>query len=208
MFQTVINNINSSVDTSPEIKKQFLEFLANNKDTMFSRENSLGHVTCSMLVLNEERTEVLLTEHAKFNKWLQFGGHNDLPNETPLEAAIREMLEEGFDNKKVDFNLLINHPIDIDAHMAGNHMHYDICFVCTVNYKEKVVCSKESKKVEWKTTEEVVENKKGLYDDRLIRMVSKSLQLNHSNNLSKHVENMQALRLKENFSSAGVKKGP
>lgn len=40
-----------------------------------------------------ENQSVLLIHHKKMNKWLPPGGHMD-PNETPPEAALREVLEE------------------------------------------------------------------------------------------------------------------
>ena len=47
--------------------------------------------TATVYILNEER--VLLIQHRKLGKWLPPGGHID-PNETPPEAAKREVLEE------------------------------------------------------------------------------------------------------------------
>lgn len=47
--------------------------------------------TASALVIKEQ--QVLLIYHRKLQKWLQPGGHLD-PNETPPEAAVREVFEE------------------------------------------------------------------------------------------------------------------
>jgi 8-oxo-dGTP pyrophosphatase MutT (NUDIX family) len=49
------------------------------------------HFTATAYVLHEQR--VLLIYHRKFGKWLPPGGHVD-PDETPPEAAVREVLEE------------------------------------------------------------------------------------------------------------------
>lgn len=44
-------------------------------------------------VLNQSRTKILLVHHKKFGKWMPPGGHCD-ENESPHEAARREVLEE------------------------------------------------------------------------------------------------------------------
>ena len=40
-----------------------------------------------------DKSKVLLIQHRKLNKWLPCGGHVE-PNETPIEAAHREVMEE------------------------------------------------------------------------------------------------------------------
>lgn len=49
------------------------------------------HFTATAYVVNDGK--VLLVKHRKFGKWLPPGGHVD-PDETPVDAAKREVLEE------------------------------------------------------------------------------------------------------------------
>lgn len=51
------------------------------------------HLTASMVVLDPEADAVLLVWHLKSELWLFPGGHVD-PDESPAEAAVREVLEE------------------------------------------------------------------------------------------------------------------
>lgn len=51
------------------------------------------HLTASMVVIDLARAVVLLVHHTATGKWLFPGGHLD-PDETPAEAAVREVAEE------------------------------------------------------------------------------------------------------------------
>ena len=51
------------------------------------------HFCASVFVINPKNKKILLVHHKKFNKWVQPGGHIE-DNETPEEAALREVYEE------------------------------------------------------------------------------------------------------------------
>ena len=48
-----------------------------NEPRAFERDPKVGHVTASAFVLSPDFTSVLLTHHAKLDRWLQLGGHCD-----------------------------------------------------------------------------------------------------------------------------------
>lgn len=52
------------------------------------------HLTASTLVLDADRTHVLLTLHAKAQRWFQLGGHIEDDDASLLAAATREATEE------------------------------------------------------------------------------------------------------------------
>jgi 8-oxo-dGTP pyrophosphatase MutT (NUDIX family) len=54
-----------------------------------------GHVTATGLVLSADRSEVLLTLHARIGRWLELGGHLEETDAGLLDAAVREAEEEG-----------------------------------------------------------------------------------------------------------------
>lgn len=170
----VVNNyVQHAYMSSDNMKEKFHVFLNENKDNYFDRNNQNGHITASMFVTNKKKDKVLLTHHKKFDKWLQLGGHNDIFTETPLQTSVREMFEEGFGNKEVSYTLLFDFPLDIDVHQAGEHLHYDICFVCMVEEEDNVILSDESFDLNWFSFTDILVDEKGIYEDRLKRMVKK-----------------------------------
>ena len=89
----------------------------------FDRNADPVHITASALVVGPEG--VLLHRHKRLGLWLQPGGHLD-PGEPPLDAAVRETLEEtGL--RGVPRSAEVAH---IDVHGGGlGHVHLDLRFV-------------------------------------------------------------------------------
>ena len=53
----------------------------------------MNHYCASAFIINPYDKKILLVKHADYDKWLQPGGHIE-PDETPEDAAVREVYEE------------------------------------------------------------------------------------------------------------------
>lgn len=173
---SLLENYKTSYEKEEEHKCNMLNVLYE-QDGVFYEESKQGHFTASAWVLNYDKTKVLLTLHAKLNRWFQLGGHIEPTDATFLDACLREAQEEsGIKNISADNSFVI----DVDIHKipenpkASAHLHYDItmCFIAGQN--AEINMSKESKKLEWIPINKV----KDITDDfAVIRMAEKTLQL-------------------------------
>ena len=109
-----------------------------------------GHVTGSAVVLNLAGTAMLMTHHAKLDRWLQLGGHADGETD-PLAVACREATEES--------GLAVRprciEPVDLDIHAIPprgadpEHLHYDVRFLFQVEESDRFTASDESLALAW-----------------------------------------------------------
>lgn len=84
----------SAPDSEQEqLRRRYLTHLQSHPDGLL-RSCWPDHLTASTLVLSSDRTQVLLTLHAKAARWFQFGGHCEAGDLRLLDAATREAREE------------------------------------------------------------------------------------------------------------------
>ncbi|KWT95544.1 MULTISPECIES: NUDIX domain-containing protein [unclassified Variovorax] len=115
--------------------------LADDRD-IFLRSNMRGHLTSSMLVLDETRARVLVIHHKAYNRWLPPGGHAEQPCSL-FDSALREAEEE---TGVTDLNCpgawsLAPIPLDINTHAIaaqqrkneGKHWHHDFVYLGMVD---------------------------------------------------------------------------
>lgn len=158
--EDLINKINNSGSTPYEVKEKFLKFIENNPNSFYGREKP-EHITSSVLVIDQEHENVLLTHHRKFNKWLQLGGHwmDTEIQENIFDGGVREVFEEGYNNQVIPYTAMNNgNPIDLDAHQAGNDFHYDVCFLVEVDKSIPFKVSPESKDLAWIPIADIIDD--------------------------------------------------
>src|SRR5688572_24286007 len=151
---------------------RFLSLLAHPR--AYFRDHLPGHMTGSAWIVDESREFVLLTHHAKLNRWLQPGGHAD-GDENISGVALREAEEEtGIKN----FTFLHERIFDIDIHTIParkdfpEHLHFDVRFLFEATRNEKLLITEESHDLQWVRLDEIT---KFADNDSIFRMVRKTV---------------------------------
>lgn len=152
-------------------KVKFLDLLLH--PDAFQRDHLPGHITGSAWIVDQSKNFVLLTHHAKLNKWLQPGGHAD-GDENVLNVALREAEEE---TGLKDFELLHSGVFDIDIHTIParkefpQHLHYDVRFLLQGRKHESLSPTAESHALAWIALDQLASLTQG--NASIIRMANK-----------------------------------
>lgn len=125
-------------ETEKGFLQQTLDFVESHDD-FWQRSTLEGHLTGSAWVISPDASQVLLIHHAKLDRWFQPGGHADDTDESLLETARREAMEEcglsGLEELSSDIFDIDVHPIPEKGHEPA-HLHYDIRFLFQVKTME------------------------------------------------------------------------
>ncbi len=131
-------------------REQMLQFLDKHADC-FERGCIPGHFTASAWLLNKDHSQALLTHHAKFDVWIQLGGHCDGDSDV-LQVALKEAREE---SGLINITPVSREIFDIDVHSIPawkhepEHLHYDVRFLLQVTDDAPLVINHESKALQW-----------------------------------------------------------
>ncbi|MDH4159096.1 MAG: NUDIX domain-containing protein [Actinomycetota bacterium] len=131
------------------LRNDFVRHLARHPDGE-TRTCRPDHLTASLLVVSDDRRQVLLGLHAKVGRWLQFGGHIEPTDRSLPDAALREGVEESGISSLL---LAADTPLRLDRHRApcgsGARHHLDVQFLATVDRATPATASPESLEVRW-----------------------------------------------------------
>jgi 8-oxo-dGTP pyrophosphatase MutT (NUDIX family) len=133
-----------------QLRQAYVDHLDARPDGT-ERECHPAHLTAGALVLSADRTQVLLTLHAKARRWFHLGGHCEPGDATLLAAARREGIEES----GIDGLVLDPEPLHLDRHtvvFCGGHErvdHLDVRFLALAAEGASPTVSDESIDVRW-----------------------------------------------------------
>lgn len=116
-YKDVFKNYISLLEQEIADQKLILDHI-NTFDNALSRENFIAHVTSSVMILNQDKTKVLLGFHQIYQSWGWFGGHNDDDSDC-LHVALKEATEE---TGLQTFLEVMKDPISLDVVYVGNHI--------------------------------------------------------------------------------------
>ena len=140
-------------------KELILQSLYREPD-IFTRENTLAHMTASAWVVNKQKDKVLMVYHNIYHSWSWLGGHAD--GETDLlKVAIREVQEEsGVQNViPLSENIFSLESLTVDGHMkkgtyVSSHLHLNVTYLLEADEQEVLaVKPDENSGVAWFTLE-------------------------------------------------------
>lgn len=176
--QELIREI-ESFQTSYQEEKDFISrfILLLQQPDAFQRHHLPGHITASAFIIDPEQKSVLLTHHAKLNRWLQPGGHAD-GNENTEEVARTEALEEtGLSALQLQGRSFFD--LDIHAIPARGdmpvHDHYDVRYLFIAHSSTPLILSEESHALEWVSYQELAAVSNG--NQSMMRMLKKAESL-------------------------------
>lgn len=173
--QSLLDQLTAYAAKHPEEAEtvgRFIDFVTAETDC-FERSLAIGHVTGSAWIVNEDASQVLLTHHAKLDRWLQLGGHADGDSDV-LAVAMKEAREE---SGLLDFEPVGDGIFDLDIHPIParksdpEHLHYDVRYVLRATGSTDYIVSDESHDLRWVTLDEVEEL---TVEESMLRMVRKS----------------------------------
>ena len=179
-FKDIINSYiprDDKEEKDLELMKQFL----NAHDDIYSRKNLIGHVTSSVIILDEEKKHILLGYHNIYKSWGWFGGHNDGEQDC-LNVALKEAKEE---TGLRDFILFDEAPLGIDVVYVQNHLkngsyvpdhlHLNVTYGLIANSKSELTFNQsEHSGIKWFDIEKYLEV---VDEDRMLPIYSKLVKL-------------------------------
>lgn len=168
--------------SEPVDKEKIPRFLSLlEEEHAFQRNHFIpGHITASAWLVDETKQRVLLTHHAKLDKWLQLGGHTD-GNEDTVASALREAYEESGLEK---IEVVSTEIFDVDIHLIPArktepaHEHFDIryAFICRGDPTYRV--SDESHDLRWVPIKDI---RTITQEESMLRMADRWLSIEEQN---------------------------
>lgn len=157
-----IKNYIPANEQEAQDRLQMLQFLAQYDDYLL-RENTLGHFTASVWVVNKERTKTLMVYHNLYRSWSWVGGHAD-GCEDLAEVAKKELREEtGLQNAVLLSDEIFSlETLSVDGHIKKGryvpcHLHFNLTYLFEADEREALVVKEdENQAVKWWSFEEAL----------------------------------------------------
>ncbi len=169
MKNIILNIIDKYITKYPNEKEKIdklLIYINSSTDKEIVDWNNLnGHLTTGAFLYAIKEKKFLILYHKDLKTYLYPGGHMDINDKTPLEAAKRELKEEtGLESFKLINNYMESIPFDIAIHNVPyneriklkGHTHFDFRYLfCIDKITNITIDSRESGDYKWMSIEEL-----------------------------------------------------
>lgn len=137
-------------DSSQDTLREAVLGFVLARDDACRRSCVPGHVTASALVVDGERSHVLLTLHPRLGRWVQLGGHCEDSDTDVWAAAAREASEEsGIAGLSVSDEPLALHVHALTCSLGSPTRHLDLQFLVRAPADAAIAISDESLDLRW-----------------------------------------------------------
>ena len=146
-----------------ERDKELILRALRREENVFSRENSLCHMTASAWISSPDRTKVLMAYHNIYDSWSWLGGHADGDTDL-LRVALKEAEEESGLSKVKPLmqDIFSLEVLTVDGHMkkgkyVSSHLHLNVTYLLEADDREMVHAKEdENRGVRWFSPEDAV----------------------------------------------------
>ena len=125
--------------------------LINSRENAFDPNPEPGHVTGSAVVVSQDFELLLMTHHAKLDRWLQLGGHCD-----GIKDAFFVAKKEAYEESGLRcIESLTSQIVDLDIHAIPassrdpEHLHFDVRYLFRADASAPLQVSAESRSLRW-----------------------------------------------------------
>lgn len=116
-------------------KREILTLMDREGDRLLLRECSYAHMTASSVIVNRNRTKMLMAFHKIYQSWAWTGGHADGDGDFEAVARREAQEETGIQNlKKLGAGAASLEVLPVWAHqkhgqMVASHLHLNISYL-------------------------------------------------------------------------------
>jgi hypothetical protein len=116
-------------------KREILTLMEREGDRLLLRECSYAHMTASSVIVNRDRTKMLMAFHKIYQSWAWTGGHADGDGDFEAVARREAQEETGIQNlKKLGTGAASLEVLPVWAHqkhgqMVASHLHLNVSYL-------------------------------------------------------------------------------
>lgn len=146
-----------------EKDQKFILTCLETMTDIFTRKNSVAHMTASAWVVNKEHTKVLMAYHKIYDSWAWLGGHADGEKDL-LKVALKEAREEsGIEHvTAVSDDIFSLEVLPVDGHVKkgeylSSHLHLNVTYLLEADEKDVLTMKEdENSGVKWFSFEDAL----------------------------------------------------